>query len=136
MLRSRRVWALCCCVLALSGWTGASAADCDDAKSTAEINACADKAFEEADTALNRVYKQALAAVPKRAIEPPYDAKSWEAALRESQRAWLAYRDSECKTHQSMFWGGGSGTSAVVLGCMTEKTKARTKELTESYDLQ
>lgn len=108
--------------------------DCGNAISTFELNACADKDFNAADAALNSTYQKALKAIPEIATEAPYDAKGWEAALRASQRAWVAYRDAECNNHTAMFWTGGTGATGEILGCMTEKTKARTKELSEHYE--
>ncbi|MCB1505993.1 MAG: DUF1311 domain-containing protein [Hyphomicrobiaceae bacterium] len=107
--------------------------DCSNAMSTAEINSCADRAFDAADKKLNQVYQQAITRIPEFATVPPFDQKKWEETLRNSQRAWLAYRDAQCKDHVALFWGGGSGTSAAVLGCMTEKTKERTREIEEDY---
>ena len=107
--------------------------DCQNAMSTAEMNACADKAFEAADKELNAAYQSALAAIPGVASEKPYGAKSWEAALRASQRAWVAFRDAECVGHLAFFWQGGSGASADIIGCKTELTKARTQVLRERY---
>ncbi|MEZ5900844.1 MAG: lysozyme inhibitor LprI family protein [Hyphomicrobiaceae bacterium] len=108
--------------------------DCQNAMSTAEINVCADKEFDAADKELNAAYRSALAAIPGMASEKPYDAKSWEAALRASQRAWVAFRDAECVDHLAFFWQGGSGASADIIGCKTELTKARTQELKERYE--
>lgn len=110
--------------------------DCDNAMSTYEMNACALKDFEKADAALNAVYQRAIKSVPEMATEKPFDAKSWEEALRKSQRAWLAYRDAECKDHVPMHWTGGSGTNADVLGCMSTLTEARTKELKDRYEVE
>ncbi len=111
------------------------AIDCANAMSTYEMNACADKDFTAADAELNEVYMQALKSVPSMAVEDPaYNAKSWEAALRKSQRAWVAFRDAECQGHVAMFWTGGTGATADIVGCMTEKTNARIKELKDRYD--
>lgn len=111
--------------------------DCDNALTTYEMNICAGRAYEAADAKLNAVYKQALAAIPEMAIgEKPFDAKSWEAALRASQRAWIAFRDAECEGHVAMFWTGGSGATVDIIGCKTEKTEARTKELSERYEIE
>lgn len=107
--------------------------DCDNAKSTYELNTCADRAFQKADDALNAAYKKALAHAAKNGMEKPYDSESWQKALRESQRAWVAFRDADCKGLVPMAWGGGSATSGEVLGCMIEKTEARTKELVDRY---
>lgn len=115
----------------------ASPADCSEALSTVEMNKCADQEFDKADAELNRVYAKAIAAVPGMATDnSPFDAKSWEAALRASQRAWLAFRDAECEEHVAKFWGGGTGATVDILGCKTEKTEQRTKELKQRYEVE
>jgi uncharacterized protein YecT (DUF1311 family) len=112
-------------------------ADCSEALSTVEMNNCAGAELEKADTELNRVYAKALTAVPGLATdETPFDAKSWEASLRASQRAWVAFRDAECEEHVAKFWGGGTGATVDVLGCKTEKTEQRTKELKQRYEIE
>ncbi|MGQ0457652.1 MAG: lysozyme inhibitor LprI family protein [Hyphomicrobium sp.] len=108
--------------------------DCENAMSTHDLNACAGREFETADAAMNEAYKKALAAIPSMASDPPYDAKSWEAALRASQRAWVAFRDAECQGHVAMFWTGGTGATADIIGCETEMTKARTEALKARYE--
>lgn len=108
--------------------------DCANAMATHELNFCSEKELDQADAALNAAYKKVLAFIAKSEGEKPYDAKSWEAALRESQRAWVAFRDADCKGLIPMSWGGGTATTGAVLGCMSEKTKARTKELEELYE--
>ena len=133
---------LCLAVLALVSTLGSLPAraedkiDCDKAISTHELNACEDKALDQADVAMNEVYKKVLAFIAKNGTEKPYDTKSWEESLRKSQRAWVAFRDADCKDLIPMSWTGGTGTTGAVLGCMTEKTKARTKELSELYELE
>ena len=110
--------------------------DCANATSTYEINACADKDLAKADAALNAAYQKALAKIAASDQEKPYDPKSWEEALRASQRAWVAFRDADCKGLVPMAWAGGTGTSMEVLGCMTAKTDERTKELKERFDAE
>lgn len=129
-------------IILITGAVPASAqesapADCSEALSTVEMNKCADAEFEKADAELNRVYAKALAAVPGMATDDtPFDAKSWEATLRASQRAWLAFRDAECEEHVAKFWGGGTGATVDILGCKTEKTEQRTKELKQRYEVE
>ena len=103
--------------------------DCDKAMSTPELNQCADATLQAADAKLNAMYQKALAVIRKTKSEQPYDRKSWEEALKVSQRAWLAYRDADCDGLVPMSWGGGTGTTSAVLWCKTEKTETRTKEL-------
>lgn len=110
--------------------------DCAEALSTQDMNNCAGAEYEKADAALNAVFKQALAAIPDMAGEKPFDAKSWEEALRASQRAWIAYRDQECDEHVAMFWSGGSGGTVEIIGCKTALTEARTKDLKTRYEIE
>lgn len=130
------VFALAFVVLPTLGRAEDPAVDCANASATAELNFCAEKELDKADAQLNQVYKKVLAFIAKNGSEKPFDAKSWEAALRESQRAWVAFRDADCKGLVPMSWTGGSGTSGAVLGCLSEKTKARMKELEELYELE
>lgn len=107
--------------------------DCANAASTVEINFCADKEYQAADKDLNAAYAKALKSVRTRDMEKPYDAKSFEAALRGAQRAWVAYRDADCKDVEAQIWTNGSGATAAILGCMTEKTVQRTNDLKEQF---
>lgn len=107
--------------------------DCDNASTTVEMNYCTDLAFQKADAALNDAYRHAIASLKDDVQPPPYDPKSWEEALRASQRAWVAYRDAECKGHVPMEWTGGTGTTSAVNACLIEMTEARTKSLKERY---
>jgi uncharacterized protein YecT (DUF1311 family) len=108
--------------------------NCDKAMATSELNQCAEQAFQAADAKLNAAYRKALASIRKSGGEKPYDPASWEKALRASQSAWIAYRDADCNGLVPMSWGGGTGTTAAVLGCKTDKTESRTKELTAIYE--
>lgn len=110
------------------------AIDCTDASTTVEMNFCSDKDFKAADAKLNAVYQKVLAQIATSGLEKPYDSQSWEAAMREAQRAWVAFRDADCKGVVPMEWSGGTGTSSAVSGCMTQKTEERIKELSERYD--
>lgn len=92
--------------------------------------------MQASDAKLNAVYKKVLAHIAESELEAPYDPASWEKAMRESQRAWVAFRDADCKGAVPMEWSGGSGTSSAVTGCMTEKTDARMKDLTERYGVE
>ena len=112
------------------------AAGCDTSMATAELNACAETELTKADAALNEIYKKALTHIAANGGDKPYDSKSWEEALRKSQRAWVAYRDADCKDLVPMSWTGGTATSGEVLGCLKEKTEARAKDLKDRYGLE
>lgn len=111
--------------------------DCENLSgNTHEINVCSERDYAAADAKLNAVWKNVLAHVSENGGEAPWDAKSWEETLRASQRAWVAFRDADCKDAVPMEWTGGTGTTAAVLGCLTEKTRARTKDLETRFGLE
>jgi uncharacterized protein YecT (DUF1311 family) len=107
--------------------------DCSNASSTVEINACEDKNYQAADAALNEAYEAALKYARSRQLEKPYDAKSFEDALVKAERAWVSFRDADCKDVMAQKWSGGTGTTSAILACMTAKTLQRTKELKEDF---
>lgn len=60
--------------------------NCAKAKSTAEMNYCADRDFAAADKALNKTYRRAIGKTRDRDLEEPYDAARFEGAMREAFR--------------------------------------------------
>jgi uncharacterized protein YecT (DUF1311 family) len=107
--------------------------DCSEAVTTVEMNYCAERDYERADEKLNAIYQEVVAGIRDSDGQPPYDPKSWESELRSTQLSWIAFRDAECKGLVPMEWGGGTGTTAAVLICMTELTKARIKAFRDRY---
>lgn len=110
--------------------------DCGKAITTADLNACAEQELAQADAGLNDVYRKVLAKIAASDQPKPYDAKRWEAALRTSQRAWVAFRDADCKGLAPMAMAGGTATTGEVLGCMTELTEARAKSLKDRFEIE
>ena len=102
---------------------------CDKAVSTPELNLCSERAWQVTDDRLNVSFAKAIDAIKTSDQAKPYDPGSWEKALRASQRAWVSFRDADCKGLVPMSWTGGTGTTSAVLDCMTTKTKIRTEEL-------
>ena len=90
----------------------------DDAMSTHEQLACAHKELKYWDTILNNEYKKLYKSLPKE--EKP--------RLKDAQRKWIQYRDSEC-TFEAYEMRGGSAEGILRLGCTVHLTKARAKEL-------
>jgi len=105
-----------------------------DSVVTPDLIACAQADQTRADAALNAAWRVALA-----------KAKGWEAnfgpderaangnvtysqTLLASQRAWLGYRDAQCKL-AIYANAGGHELPIYKLGCLAELTKARTKQL-------
>jgi uncharacterized protein YecT (DUF1311 family) len=98
---------------------------CEEAKSTLQINECLAKELKKADTELSKVYHTI-----EKKLEPD-DAL----LLRKAQRAWLAYRDAHCDAEHAL-WGGGTGGPAAWMSCRLELTRQRTVEIKNTYQNQ
>lgn len=98
---------------------------CESRGSQAEASACAHEEYKAADAELNRVYAQ-LAGV--------LDTED-KAALRESELAWIKYRDTTCVFESSQY-KGGTMRGMIESFCLARVTKTRTAELKDQFELR
>jgi uncharacterized protein YecT (DUF1311 family) len=98
---------------------------CEGSGSQAEASACAHEKYKAADAELNRVYGQ-LAGV--------LDAED-KAALKESELAWIKYRDTTCVFESSQY-KGGTMRGMIESFCLERVTKARAAELKDQFELR
>ncbi|EJM63002.1 lysozyme inhibitor LprI family protein [Pseudomonas sp. GM48] len=96
----------------------AFAVDCDNASDQATMNQCAAQQNTAADKELNALYQQ----ITSRLKSNPDSKKQ----LVSAQRAWVAFRDAECKFSASGVTAG-SVYPLIYSNCTTELTKARTQ---------
>ena len=89
------------------------------AQTQATMNAQARAEFDQADAELNKIYEALLTKLP--------DAESKQ-KLKESQRAWLAFRDAEAAFVADQA-RGGSIAPTIRYETMAELTKQRIKQL-------
>ncbi len=108
--------------------------DCEKAFTTVDLNTCSEQALDVADKALNETYKKILADLALPDTENAAGNLKWTDALKVSQRAWVAFRDADCDKLMVHEAGGGTATTGAILGCMTEMTEARTKDLKDRYE--
>ena len=102
--------------------------DCGKAETQADMNSCAEQAFETADAALNAQYKKTRAALQAIDADLQDDMNGAEKALLAGQRGWIAYRDGECEA-EGFQVRGGSMEPMVVASCQAAMSRLRTKEL-------
>jgi len=98
---------------------GVQAADDCDA-SQAAMNACAGKAFKQADDDLNKYYKAQMDYLKTPASKE---------ALKDAQRKWLAFRDADCLYRNGKPTDGGSLWPMLDLQCKAELTQQRAAQL-------
>lgn len=106
-------------LLSVTNFAIASEGDCLSAETQTDMNICSAKSFEEADKKLNEVYNKGLAILETKVAQEPF---------RETQRAWLAYRDANCK-YASSIYEGGTLAPLTHADCMQRLTEQRIEEI-------
>ncbi|KAF3999406.1 uncharacterized protein YecT (DUF1311 family) [Glaciimonas immobilis] len=106
----------------------AEAADpCKTQNNTMEINACGQKQFEQGDKALNQAY-QALLKKLSTKDTPDYRNSVIRPYVITAQRAWITFRENDCKGLYT-YNEGGTLRNVIYLTCMTDHAAQRTKDL-------
>jgi uncharacterized protein YecT (DUF1311 family) len=90
-----------------------------------EMNQCASFSFYEADAELNKSYEKQMSR-----IETPKIKKR----LRDSQRAWIIFRDKACLYEAGPSEESGSIWPLEHFGCMERQTRKRIEDLTNYLD--
>lgn len=99
-----------------------------------EAENCLNDALATANDALNAAYQQAEAFIAGDPDTAAADKVTWKNDLIAAERAWVAYRDANCKFELiGAEWHNGSGTTAAQQDCVLTMTTQRTSELTERY---
>jgi uncharacterized protein YecT (DUF1311 family) len=107
--------------------------DCENAMTQADMNQCAFKDYQSADAELNAQWQKTSSVMKSRDenFESEYDTRSgYFDTLLEAQRAWLGYRDAQCRS-EGYVARGGSLEPLLVSSCMAHLTRLRTAELEE-----
>jgi uncharacterized protein YecT (DUF1311 family) len=105
-----------------------SADPCLTQNNTLEINACAKQVLQTKDKEPNDAYQKLLKSFAPIDKSDDTDYATVKKQLTEGQRAWIHFRDNDCKAKYSMH-AGGTIRNAVYLGCLAERTEQRTREL-------
>ncbi len=117
--------------------TGQPALDCENAMTQADMNQCAFNDHKAADAELNAQWKKSAAVMKLRDenFESEYDMRNgYFETMLEAQRAWIAYRDSHCRS-EGYFARGGSMEPLLVSSCMAQLTRLRTTQLSELVEM-
>jgi len=86
--------------------------------------------YQTADAALNAQYRRTLAQAQRldRGWRAGNGEPSYAAALIAAQRAWIGFRDAECRV-EGYQYRGGSAEAMVHRDCLIRLTRQRTGEL-------
>ncbi len=88
------------------------------AQSQTGMNASAAQAARDADRALNTQYTATM-----NRLSPPS-----RTLLRDAQRAWITFRDQQCR-YEASGVRGGSAFPMVQSGCLARLSTERTRDL-------
>lgn len=100
---------------------------CPNADTTMEIIECVNAAYEVADQRMTSEWKRAFARMKEMDADKANRQRgpSYAQALLDSQRKWIAFRDSHCRLEGYRMRGGsGQGYSTTI--CLIDLTKDRT----------
>ena len=89
----------------------------DGGPSTLGMIECIGAELEVQDAALNAAYRTLIADM----------TPEQKAGLKKAQRAWIAFRDADCRARYSRDWGTFSSLTSNM--CMVQRTVERTLEL-------
>jgi uncharacterized protein YecT (DUF1311 family) len=104
-----------------------------NAGSNIEMTQCIWERFEAADAELNVVWKQVDATIAPSEFLPAEQAREWKAKLLNAQRAWVTFKEEDCRGVVAYEWFGGSGANAAIGACLYAYTSERTDDLRERY---
>ncbi|PTW44612.1 uncharacterized protein DUF1311 [Sphingomonas faeni] len=96
----------------------------------ATMNRSAGTSYAQADAAMTAQWNRTYAYMKRRDAQDGSRGGGfgYAAALLESQRAWLKFRDTQCVIEGGQY-AGGSAQGMTIAGCRTDLTQARTKQL-------
>lgn len=100
--------------------------------STYGMGFCLDSELQVWDGMLNDNYQQLRAAMLASDADLPDLLAVQADALRDMQRAWIAYRDARCG-YEVTLWQGGTGSSPAFLNCMMLLTGEQALYLSALY---
>jgi len=112
--------------------------DCIDPQTQMEMTFCAGVDYQEADTALNALWPDVLAAAK---LNDEYvgdmarerGVPTTVEALRDAQRAWIRFRDAQCEFEAYEVFGG---TMQPMVGslCLARLTRERITLLSQALE--
>lgn len=96
----------------------------------AAMNRSGGASYAQADAAMTAQWKRTYAYMKGRDAQDTSRGGGfgYAAALLESQRAWLKFRDTQCVIEGGQY-AGGSAQGMTVAACRTSLTRARTAQL-------
>ncbi|OUM03255.1 lysozyme inhibitor LprI family protein [Variovorax sp. JS1663] len=124
---------LLCLAMALLLLPGTALAQSDEpcrTRTTVEINQCAQQTLARRDRELNDAYQALLKSLAPAGKDDPVDYAATRRLLQQAQRAWVQFRENDCRA-KYMRSATGTVRDIAALGCQIAHTELRTRQLRE-----
>lgn len=103
--------------------------DCSSGNNDQEVHTCTQKNRNETELDLNKEYKLAKIRVETLFKGDNKELSQYMDALTEAQRAWLKYRENDCKLASYAADKGSDLSNANINMCTSELNEQRIKKL-------
>jgi len=103
-----------------------------NAGTTVDMMMCSDSELRFWDGRLNAAYKDLRALYKAEDDLAPDSPYQLAVLLRDAQRAWIGFRDAECKGLERNRYRGGSMGRLTSMGCLVDMTADRAQALENS----
>lgn len=103
--------------------------DCSSGNNDQEVHTCTQKNRNETELDLNKEYKLAKTRVETLFKGDNKELSQYMDALTEAQRAWLKYRENDCKLASYAADKGSDLSNANINMCTSELNEQRIKKL-------
>jgi uncharacterized protein YecT (DUF1311 family) len=101
---------------------------CRTLANEAAMFSCLTDEFGRAEEELGEKWRAALHRARQADADAHRPSLSQVDALRDSERAWIRFRDTECGWRALLYWGG-SIVPTIRLLCMIELSQTRARQL-------
>lgn len=121
-------------LLTCSGLAPAWAADldCQRRQTSAEVERCAHLDKERADATLNASYQRLLGRVQHQYQASPVLEQEFLGKLKNAQRAWIKYRDTNCVVEAFEVQPGMPAHTTLINACVARLSQERARDMDQT----
>jgi len=103
--------------------------ECSEITSSLQVVPCSEAAKKTADSQLNTSYHQLMARLESQYLVDPKLGEEYSAMVKESQRAWIKLRDTNCAVEAFEIEAGKPAYVGVVNNCIASMSQERSAYL-------
>ena len=100
--------------------------------SPANLEKCALDTYKKSDALLNKAYQEIVASLKMTSKSDPSSVEALR-RLKSSQRAWIAFRDTNCSL-EGIEMLGGTGEHQIIASCLANTTMDRVGQLDRIFN--